>query len=316
MTQALTIDDINAAADRIQPWVHVTPVMQSGSVDEATGAQVHLKCEHLQRSGSFKARGAYNKMLSLTDEQRGAGVVAVSSGNHGAAVALAARSLGVEATVFMPQDAPELKRRATEAYGAGVVTFDRSTPDRDALAIRHSREHGSTIMEPYDDHIVMAGAGTAALELSGQAGFDVVVVPVSGGGLMAGSATALRATLPGVHIVGVEPATANDTERSLEAGEPIEVPDPQTVADGLAIPKPGRLTFPIVAELVDEIVTVEDADTLMAMRFLFERTKQVVEPSGAITLAAAMTGRYRGQSVALMASGGNIGAAQFAALCG
>lgn len=310
----LGLADIAAAAERIEPWVHRTPVLRSHAVDEACRAAVHMKAEHLQRSGSFKARGAHNKMLSLSDGESASGVVAVSSGNHAGAVALAARNLGVRADVYMPIDAPELKRRAAQGYGATVHTFDRSIADRAKLARDHRDRHGSVVLEPYDDLVVMAGQGTLARELVEQAEIDVAVIPVSGGGLLAGCAVALRSLNPDVHIVGVEPSTADDTFRSMSAGKRIEVPAPQTIADGLAIPMPGALTFPIVRTLVDEIVTVDDADTAAAMVFLFERTKQVVEPSGAITLAAAMTQRWAGERVGVVLSGGNIGAERFGEL--
>lgn len=309
-----TLDDVRRAAEEVAPYVHRTPVLHSTSLDEVCGATLHLKAEHLQRSGSFKARGAHNKLLSLTDAERACGVVAISSGNHAAAVALAARNLGVNADVYMPVDAPDLKRRAAEGYGATVHTFDRTTVDRADLAAEHHERHGSVVVEPYDDPVVMAGQGTLVLEFVEQADLEVLVVPVSGGGLLAGCAVAMAGRRPDVRIVGVEPSSADDTARSMAAGERIEVPNPPTIADGLAIPVPGELTFPIVSALVDEVVTVDDQDIAAAMRFLFERTKQVVEPSGAVGVAAAMSGRFAGRSVGVVVSGGNIDVSRFAAL--
>lgn len=309
-----SLSDVRRAAQEIAPFVRRTPVLRSTALDDACGATVHLKAEHLQRSGSFKARGAHHRLLSLTDAERACGVVAVSSGNHAAAVALAARSLGVAADVYMPEDAPEIKRRAAEGYGATVHTFDRAIPDRERLAVEHHERHGSVVVEPYDDPVVMAGQGTLVLELVEQADVDVLVVPVSGGGLIAGCAVAMAGLRPEVRIVGVEPSGADDTARSLAAGERVAVPNPPTIADGLAIPVPGELTFPIVAGLVDEVVTVDDADTAAAMRFLFERAKQVVEPSGAIGVAAAMSGRFSGASVGVVVSGGNVDVSRFAEL--
>jgi len=309
-----SLADVRRAAEEIAPFVHRTPVLHSAALDDACGATVHLKAEHLQRAGSFKARGAHNKLLSLTDAERACGVVAVSSGNHAAAVSLAARNLGVAADVYMPEDAPDLKRRAAEGYGATVHTFDRSIADRDRLAVEHHERHGSVVVEPYDDPVVMAGQGTLVLELVEQADVDVLVVPVSGGGLIAGCSVAMAGLRPEVRIVGVEPSVADDTARSLAAGERVAVPNPPTIADGLAIPMPGALTFPIVTALVDEVVTVDDGDTAAAMRFLFERAKQVVEPSGAVGVAAAMSGRFSGASVGVVVSGGNVDVARFAEL--
>lgn len=310
----LDVEMIETAAARIRPYVHRTPVLTCRSVDEAAGRRVHLKAEHLQRSGSFKARGAHNKVLLLSPDERERGVVAVSSGNHAAAVAYAGRALGVRVDVFMPADAPEPKRQATEAYGATIHDFDRANDDRDELLRQHVAEHHSIPVWPFDDYDVMAGQGTVALELLEQAEIDTLVVPMSGGGLMAGCATASRALLAEIRIVGVEPAAGDDTKLSFAAGKRVTIPQPDTIADGLALRSPGALTFPINRRLVDEVVTVTDRQIAAATLFLFERAKQVVEPSGATALAAVLEGLIEGANVGVVLSGGNVSPTALAAL--
>lgn len=310
----LTVDHVRAAARRIGPHVHRTPVQRNATVDERAGRRVHMKAEHLQRAGSFKARGAHNKLLLLGEDERARGVVAVSSGNHAGAVACAGARLGIAVDVYMPTDAPELKLRATRAYGARVHLFDRHRDDRAQLMADHVATHGSVPVEPYDDHDVMAGQGTMALELLEDAEVDVLVVPMSGGGLMAGSAVAARAVRPEVRIVGVEPELGDDTARSFAEGRRVRIDQPTTVADGLAVTQPGALTFPINHALVDDVVTVSEEAIVRAMRLLFERTKQVVEPSGATALAAVLAGLVDGDDVGVALSGGNVDVVRFSEL--
>jgi threonine dehydratase len=315
MPEDLTLAEIQAAAAVIEGVAHRTPVMRSEFLDGVSGASVHLKAEHLQKTGSFKVRGATNKVISLTDAERAAGIVAVSSGNHAAAVAFTATRLDCHATIVMPADAPDLKMRATRGYGATVITYDRTTGNRDAVAADHMAEHGGTLVHPFDDPVVMAGQGTVALEFHDQADLDVLLVPVSGGGLMAGCAVATASIRPGCHLVGVEPAGAADTFASLAAGTRQRIDAPGSIADGLLVPTPGELTFPINEQLVDEVVTVSDEAITRAMRVLFERTKQVVEPSGAVGVAALLDDRgFAGHRVGVVLSGGNISPARFARL--
>lgn len=313
---AITAADVRAAAERIRPHVHLTPVLRCASVDDHAGAEVHLKAEHLQRSGSFKARGAHNALLQLSDDERRRGVVAVSSGNHATAVACAGRTLGIAVDVIMPEDAPPMKLRSAAGYGARIHRFDRHRDDRAQLLAAHVDRHGSVPIEPFDDPRVMAGQGTTALELLEQADVDTLVVPMSGGGLMAGCAVAARDLRPDLRIVGVEPAGADDTARSFAAGERVRIDRPDTVADGLAITQPGALTFPITHDLVDEVVTVTDDEILDACVVLLERAKQVVEPSGAASVAAVLARRTGGRRIGVVVSGGNVDLPGLAALCG
>jgi threonine dehydratase len=313
-THPLTVDRVRAAAALVEPHIRRTPVLTSGEIDRRADAQVFMKAEHLQRSGSFKARGAHHKLLCLSDDERAAGVVAASSGNHATALACAGRRLGVAVEVYMPHDAPQLKQRATRGYGATIHFFDRHTDSRDELIAAHVERTGATVVPPYDDHDVMAGQGTVALELHDEVEVDTFVAPMSGGGLMAGCAVATAALRPGCRIVGVEPAGADDTFRSFAAGERITIDGADTIADGLALTVPGLLTFPINHDLVDEVVTVSDDEIAAAMLLLFERTKQVVEPSGAASLAAVLAGRVSGGRVAVVLSGGNIEIQRFASV--
>jgi threo-3-hydroxy-L-aspartate ammonia-lyase len=311
----LDIDDIRRAASRLEGTAHRTPVLTSRTLDTAVGAQVHLKGEHLQRAGAFKFRGAYNTIASLADDDRRRGVAAYSSGNHAQAVALAARLHDTTAVILMPEDTPPNKLEATRGYGAEVVFYDRYTEDRDALGRQLAEDRGLTLVPPYDDPLVMAGQGTAALELVQDAGpLDVFLAPMSGGGLMAGCATAVRALYPDATIIGVEPATADDTRRSLEAGQRVRIPVGDTIADGLQADIPGELTFPINQRLVDRVVTVDDGAILDAMVFLFERMKAVVEPSGAVAVAALLsrTVEVADARVGAILSGGNISVVRLA----
>jgi threonine dehydratase len=316
----ITLDDVQAAAGRLKGVAHRTPVITGRSLDEATGAaRVLLKAENLQRAGAFKFRGAYNAVASLSPEERARGVATVSSGNHAQALSLAARLHEIPAVILMPDDAPAGKVAATAGYGAEIVTFDRYGEDREALLAALVEERGLVPVHPYDDLRVMAGQGTAALELHEDAGpLDLLLVCVGGGGLLAGCATAIDGLSPDTRVIGVEPAAGDDTKRSFEAGERVRIDVPRTIADGQQLPMPGELTFPVNLRLVDEIVTVSDDEIVDAMRFLFERAKTVTEPSGACAFAALLAGRVEaaGLRVGVTLSGGNVTAQRFAELLG
>ena len=305
------------AAARVLDGVAVrTPVLTSRTLDELVGARVFVKAENLQRVGAFKFRGAYNRIASLSDDDRARGVVAFSSGNHAQAVALASQLLGVSAVIVMPEDAPRLKLDATRGYGAEVVTYDRYREDRVAIGTAIAEERGLTLVHPFEDPLVMAGQGTAALELIEEAGgLDLFLAPMSGGGLMAGCATIVADLCPDARIVGVEPEASDDNLRSLDAGERVQVPMPHTIADALQLSIPGENTFEVNRRLVDEVVTVTDDQILEAMKFLFERMKTVSEPGGAVAVAALLAKKIKpGDRTGLILSGGNIGAARFAEL--
>ena len=314
----LSLDDVRAAAERLSGIAHRTPVLTSRTLDERTGSTAFLKAECLQRGGAFKFRGAYNMISSLGPEERERGVVAYSSGNHAQAVSLAARLLDTSATILMPADTPPAKLDATRGYGAEIVTYDRYTEDREALGAALAVERGGlALVPPYEHPLIMAGQGTAALELLEDApGLDALLVPVGGGGLIAGCATAAKALRPGIRVIGVEPENGDDTRRSLEAGERVRIPVPRTIADGQQADIPGELTFAVNRQVVDTIVTVSDAEILDAMAFLFDRMKLVTEPSGASAAAALLAGRAEagGARVGVIISGGNVGAARFAEL--
>ena len=313
----ISIDDVRAAASRLEGVADRTPVLTSRTLDERVGARVHLKAECFQRGGAFKFRGAYNKISSLPPDARARGVIAYSSGNHAQAVALAARLLGTEATIVMPEDAPPAKLEATRGYGAEIVTYDRWTESREEIGERLAVERGLALVRPYDDPLVMAGQGTAALELLADVpDLDVLVVPVSGGGLAAGCATAATALRPGIRVVGVEPEAGDDTRRSLAAGERVRIDVPSTIADGLQSTEPGALTFEVNRRLLESVVTVDDEAMVDAMAFLFDRLKLVTEPSGAIGVAALLGGRVDvgDGRVGVIVSGGNVGAERFADL--
>ncbi len=313
----LGLADITAAAARLDGVAHRTPVFTSATLDARMGARVHLKAETLQRAGAFKFRGAYNAIAARPASARDRGVCSASSGNHAAAVALAARLCGTRATILMPRDAPALKRAATEGYGAEVIEFDRYTEDREARLAELASTRGLHVVHPFDDPRVMAGQGTVALELLEQAGaVDVLVVPVGGGGLISGCATAATALCPRIRVVGVEPEASDDVVRSLRSGRRERVPVAPTIADGQQTATPGELTWPVIHALVDEVLTVSDAEILDAMRFCLERCKLVVEPSGASGLAAVLSGRLElaGARVGVVLSGGNCGVDALATL--
>jgi threo-3-hydroxy-L-aspartate ammonia-lyase len=315
---AITFADVRAAAACLAGVAHRTPVLTSRTLDERTGAKVFLKAENLQRMGAFKFRGAYNAVASLDPAVRVRGAVAFSSGNHAQAVALAAKLHGVPATIVMPTDAPRSKLEATRGYGAEVVLYDRYTEDRAAIGRRIAEEAGATLIPPYDHPMVIAGAGTTALELIEEVGeLDLLVVCTGGGGLLAGCATATKALSPRTRIFGVEPAAGDDWQRSLEAGRRIKLDAvPRTIADGQQTEAPGELTFPIVQQTVEGIALVTDAEIVGAMAFAFERLRVVVEPSGATALAAVLSGKVAvtGQRVGVTLSGGNIGLDRFVEL--
>ncbi|HEX2348311.1 MAG TPA: pyridoxal-phosphate dependent enzyme [Ktedonobacterales bacterium] len=306
---AITIDDVRAAAERLRGVAHRTPVMRATSLDEAAGAQVWLKCEQFQRAGAFKFRGAYNKIANLSDEQRTRGVIAFSSGNHAQAVALCGKLFGAPTVICMPTDAPSVKVAATAGYGAEIVRYDRMTQDREALARQIAEERSLTLVPPYNDPLIMAGAGTAALELlEDQPDVEVIATPVGGGGLVSGTSVAARAAGRGVHVVGVETEAANHAYLSKRSGERVTIAPPDTIADGIRTAALGQLTWPVVRELVDEVVLVSDEEVKAAMRFLLMRLKIVAEPTGAVAVAAAMTGKLNrfGQRIGVVISGGNV----------
>ena len=323
MTSPLAIDfsDIAAAAARLRGVAHRTPARTSRTVDERTGATVHFKCENFQRMGAFKFRGAFNALSCFSPEQRQAGVIAFSSGNHAQAIALSARLLGMPSVIVMPQDAPAAKLAATRAYQSGqagseVVLFDRYTEDREAIGRRIAQERGMTLIPPFDHRDVMAGQGTAAMELIEDVGpLDALLVCVGGGGLIAGSAVAAAHLSPGVRIWGVEPEAGNDTQQSLARGEIVHIDTPKTIADGAQTQHSGALTFPVIQVLVSGILTVSDNQLLSTMRFFAERMKMIVEPTGCLGAAALLEGAIdlRGQRVGVIISGGNVDLANLAA---
>jgi threonine dehydratase len=305
---AIGLSDVRQAAERLRGVANKTPVVTSRTVDALVGGQVFFKCENLQRGGAFKFRGAYNRLVALSAPERARGVVAFSSGNHAQGVALAARELGIPATVVMPSDAPALKLAATEGYGAEVVRYDRLTEDREAIAQRLADARGLTLVPPYDHPLIMAGQGTAALELIEEVKtLDWLLVPVGGGGLLSGCLIAATGLLPAVKVVGVETETSNDWVLSLEAGHPVRIPPPDTIADGMRTQQPGSLTFPIVQQLAHRVMVVSDAEVLDAMRMLLLRMKLLVEPTGAVPAALLLSGRLdlRDQRVGVILSGGN-----------
>ena len=305
----IELADVEAAAERLAGVAHRTPLLTSRTL----GEHVFLKAECFQRGGAFKFRGAYNKLATLPPRRD---VIAYSSGNHAQAVALAARLRGVHATIVMPEDAPTTKLDATRGYGAEVITYDRWTESREEVGRRLAEERGLELVKPYDDADVMAGQGTLMLEaLADEHAFDRIVVPVSGGGLIAGCATVAKAAGRRTQVIGVEPAAGDDHARSRAAGERVRVDIPRTIADGLGAPEPGELTWEVNSRLVDEFVSVEDTEMVAAMRFLFERLKIVVEPSGAVGVAALLEGRVpRDGKTLIVVSGGNVGADRFAEL--
>jgi threonine dehydratase len=317
MTLAIAFDDVAAAAERLAGVAHRTPVMTSRTADARCGGRLFFKCENFQRMGAFKFRGAYNALAQFTPEQRRAGVIAFSSGNHAQAIALSARLIGMPAVIVMPKDAPQMKIDATRGYGAEVVLYDRYAENREALGARLAEERGMTLIPPYDHPHVMAGQGTAALELIDEVGsLDLLFVCVGGGGLISGCATAARHRLPDCRVIGVEPEAGNDVQQSLARGEIVHIDVPRTIADGAQTQHAGRYTFPVIQALVAEVVTVTDEQLVKTMRFFGERMKIVVEPTGCLGAAAALDNvvDVRGKRAGVILSGGNIDLNRYAEL--
>ena len=315
--QGLTFDRVQAASARLAGVVHRTPLLRSTTLNARSGATVRLKAEPFQRGGSFKFRGAYNRLSLLSADERARGVVAYSSGNHGGAVALAAATLGIHAVVVVPETGSPAKLAAIEGYGAEIRRYDPRREEREVVADALAEERSLTVIAPFDDDDVMAGQGTLGIELAEQAGeLDLVLLPVGGGGLAAGVATAVKTLLPGAQVIGVEPSGADDTARSMRAGRRVRLDTVDTIADGLLASQPGERTFAVNRRLLDDVVTVDDAEIVEAMRFCFSRLKVVVEPSGAVPLAALLAGVVpgAGRRIAVVLSGGNIAPADFAAL--
>ena len=306
----VTWEDIVSASARIEGVAHRTPVLTSTTANERTGAQLFFKAENTQRMGAFKFRGAYNALSQFSDDQKQAGVIAFSSGNHAQAIALAAKILGIKATIVMPEDAPANKLAATRGYGAEVVLYDRYKEDREAIGNRLAEEQGGTVIPPFDHPHIIAGQGTAAKELIEDVGeLDIVVTSLGGGGLLAGTAIATHALLPNAAIYGVEPEAGNDGQQSFRTGKLVTIEAPRTIADGAQTLRLGNLTFPIIQEHVTDIVTATDEELLDAMRFMAFRMKQVVEPTGCLPVAAVMNGAIdvAGKRVGIILSGGNVG---------
>ena len=305
----LTLDLINQARARIDGRVHRTPVVTSYSFNEVSGCEVFFKCENLQRAGAFKARGATNKILSLSEEERQRGVIAVSSGNHAQAVALAAREAGVRAVVCIPDDAPKMKVAGMRSYGADIRVFNRHKDDRDAFGRDIAKRENLVMIPAYDDYLIMAGQGTCGLELLEEApDLDSLTTPCSGGGLFAGVSTAAKSVKPSIKCFAVEPETANDTQQSIARGERVKISPPPTIADGLRVQTPGALTFPITRANADDVLTVTDEEILATMRFMLFRMKLLVEPSGAAAAAAVFHRRMPAscRRVGVVLSGGNV----------
>ncbi len=319
MVTAPTILDVRSAAQRLAGVAHRTPVLTSARLTEQSGAEIVLKAENLQRMGAFKFRGAYNALSRLSDEQRARGVVAYSSGNHAQAVALSARLLGLPATIVMPHDAPAVKLTATRGYGATVVEYDRYTEDREAIGAAIAEREGLALIPPYNHLDVIAGQGTAALELLEDVpDLDVIVAPLGGGGLLSGCAIAAHAHNPGMEVLGVEPEAGDDGRQSLSAGRIVTIEAPRTIADGAQTLHLGDLTFPILQEHVQEILTASDAELVAVMKLLAGTLKIVVEPTGCLGLAAVLADpeRFRGRRVGVVLSGGNVALDRFAKLVG
>lgn len=313
----LQYGDVEQAAARIDGAAHRTPVLTSRTADAAVGATLFFKCENFQRMGAFKFRGAYNAIARFTEEQRRAGVLTYSSGNHAQAIALSARLAGIRAAIIMPNDAPALKVAATREYGGEVIFYDRYTENREEIGRRLAQERGMTLIPPYDHPDVIAGQGTAAKELFDDVGeLDVLLVPLGGGGLLAGSALSASALSPNCQVIGVEPEAGNDGQQSLRTGQIVDIGVPQTIADGAQTSHLGQHNFEVIRRLVDDIVTVSDDQLVATMKFFAERMKMVVEPTGCLAAAAALQGAYpvAGKKVGILISGGNVDLARFAKL--
>lgn len=315
---AITFDDVILASERIGDLIHRTPVLNSRLFDEQAGARTFFKCENFQRGGAFKLRGALNFLLQLSDEERRRGVVTFSSGNHAQAVAIGAAHLGIRATIVMPTDAPKAKVASTRAYDPEIIFFDRLKENREELATRMANETGAVVMPSYDHPWIIAGQGTAALELlREQRDLEALAVPVGGGGLLSGTSIVAKALNPTMRVFGVEPELASDWEQSLRNGERTEIAAPVTIADGLRTPVPGKITFPIVRDLVEAVTLVTEEEIKEAVRFLLSRMKILVEPSGAVAAAAALHGKLPRnlRSVGILLSGGNVDFDVLAGIC-
>jgi threo-3-hydroxy-L-aspartate ammonia-lyase len=307
----LTLEKIKEAAARTNGRIHRTPVVTSRLFNERAGCEVFFKCENLQRAGAFKIRGATNKILSLTEAEKQRGVAAFSSGNHAQAVALASREAGVSAIIAMPDDAPKAKVAATREYGAEIIFYDRQNQDREAVAIEISQRDGRVMVPPYDDYFILAGQGTCGLEfLQEVPDLDCLLTPCSGGGLFAGVSTAAKALRPSIRCFAVEPDTADDTQQSFRKGERVSIGPPPTIADGLRVQSPGALTFPILQQNAEDVLTVSDEEIIKAMKFLLMRMKLLVEPSGAAAAAAVLNRKLpeNVKRIGVVLSGGNIDA--------
>lgn len=305
----LTTDLINEARERIAPRIHRTPVVTSRQFNEVAGKEVFFKCENLQRAGAFKIRGATNKIRSLSDEEKSRGIVAFSSGNHAQAVALAGREAGVRVLVAMPDDAPKAKVAATRDYGAEIIFYDRHNEDRQKFAMDLAQRERLVMVPPYDDYLILAGQATCGIELLEEVpDLDCVLTPCSGGGLFAGVATAARTINPRIRCFPVEPASADDTRQSFVKGERVAIPPPPTIADGLRVQIPGELTFPVVQQLAEDVLTVTDEEIIETLRFVLTRMKLLVETSGVAAAAAVMFKKLPAdvKRVGVVLSGGNI----------
>ncbi|MCB1058891.1 MAG: threo-3-hydroxy-L-aspartate ammonia-lyase [Calditrichaeota bacterium] len=302
-----TAYDVLDAAKTLKGIAHKTPVHTSRTLDAKSNANVYLKCENFQRVGAFKFRGAYNAMSQLTFEEKRRGVITHSSGNHAQAVALVGALLDIKTTIVMPQDAPPIKLAATRSYGANVVLYDPNERTREEISAELKEQHGYVLIPPYDHPHIIAGQGTAALELvNDYPDLDALLVPCGGGGLLSGSALAAKHVIPNIKVIGVEPELANDATLSWRTGELHTVKNPPTIADGTRTPSLGKLTFPLVRTHVDDFVNVSETNIIDATKFLFERMKLVVEPSGALGIAALLNGNIKGERIGVIISGGNL----------
>jgi threonine dehydratase len=316
-TASLQYSEVEQAAARLLGAAHRTPVLTSSTANAATSAELFFKCENYQRMGAFKFRGAYNAIARFSEAQRAAGVLTFSSGNHAQAIALSARLAGIRATIIMPKDAPALKVQATREYGGEVIFYDRYTENREQIAARLAEERGMTLIPPYDHPDVICGQGTAAMELFQDVGqLDVLLVPLGGGGLLAGSALAASGLSPACKVIGVEPEAGDDGRQSLRKGEIVHIGVPKTIADGAMVTHIGEHNFEVIRRRVDDIVTVSDAQLVETMKFFAERMKMMVEPTGCLGAAAALHGAYpvAGKRVGILISGGNVDLSRFAEL--
>lgn len=309
MNLSVTYQDVEAAALRLENKAIRTPVFTSRTADKLTKAHLYFKCENYQHIGAFKFRGAFNAIACLTDEQRKAGVITYSSGNHAQAIAYASQLHQIRALIIMPKDAPQIKMAATKGYGAEIYLYDRYTEDREAIAQQLSKEQGLTLIPPYDHPNVIAGQGTAAKELIEEVGsLDYLFVPLGGGGLLAGSLLSAKHLLPNIKVIGVEPEAGNDGQQSLRKGEIITIPTPKSIADGAVTLHLGKHTFPIIQKFVEDIVTVSDPELISMMHFFAERMKMIVEPTGCLAAAAVMKKDFliEGKKIGIILSGGNV----------